>query len=133
MHSRAKVYQRKRPDGSLLSPYYHAWFLVWDAQQQRWKPKTVSTHASDPAKALEIAKEFERLALAAGGGTPAGQSLASASGCGGGLHWGQIMVRDVKRKLMVMPSNNSSAIVHYWAGRYDGERIALAPADTRPR
>ena len=46
-----------------------------------------------------------------------------ASGCGG-LHWAQIMVRDVKRKLMVMPSNNSSAIVHYWTGRYDG-RIGL--------
>ncbi len=38
----------------------------------------------------------------------------------GGLHWAQIMARDVKRKLMVMPSNNSSAIVHFWAGRYDG-------------
>jgi hypothetical protein len=36
------------------------------------------------------------------------------------LHWAQIMALDVKRKLMVMPSNNSSAIVHYWAGRYDG-------------
>jgi len=35
------------------------------------------------------------------------------------LHWGQIMARDKPRqKLMVMPSNNSSAIVHYWAGRY---------------
>lgn len=52
--------------------------------------------------------------------TAAGQSLASASGCGGGLHWAQIMARDVKRKLMVMPSNNSSAIVHYWAGKYEG-------------
>ena len=68
MHSRAKVYQRKRPDGSTLSPYYHAWFLVWDAQQQRWKPKTQTTFATDPAKALDIAREFERLALAAGGG-----------------------------------------------------------------
>lgn len=37
------------------------------------------------------------------------------------LHWGQIMARDKQRqKLMVMPSNNSSAIVHYWAGRYEG-------------
>ena len=43
----------------------------------------------------------------------------AAHGCGG-LHWAQIMALDVKRKLMVMPSNNSSAIVHYWAGRYDG-------------
>jgi hypothetical protein len=44
----------------------------------------------------------------------------AAHGCGG-LHWAQIMARDVKRKLMVMPSNNSSAIVHYWAGRYDAQ------------
>lgn len=35
------------------------------------------------------------------------------------LHWGQIIARDNPRqKLMVMPSNNSSAIVHFWAGRY---------------
>jgi hypothetical protein len=36
------------------------------------------------------------------------------------LHWAQILAYDVKRKLMVMPSNNSSAIVHYWAGKYEG-------------
>lgn len=36
------------------------------------------------------------------------------------LHWAQIMARDVKRRLMVMPSNNSSAIVHYWAGKHEG-------------
>ena len=36
------------------------------------------------------------------------------------LHWAQIMALDVKRKLMVMPSNNSAAIVHFWAGRYEG-------------
>jgi hypothetical protein len=36
------------------------------------------------------------------------------------LHWAQIMAREAKNRLMVMPSNNSSAIVHYWAGRYSG-------------
>jgi hypothetical protein len=44
------------------------------------------------------------------------------------LHWAQIMARDVKRKLMVMPSNNSSAIVHFWAGRY-GWPLAIAVQD----
>lgn len=36
------------------------------------------------------------------------------------LHWAQILARDVKRKLMVMPANNSGAIIHYWAGKYPG-------------
>lgn len=31
------------------------------------------------------------------------------------IHWAQIMS---KKPLMVMPSNNSSAIVHFWSGRY---------------
>lgn len=31
------------------------------------------------------------------------------------------MARDQKRQLMVMPSNNSSAIVHFWAGRHPGK------------
>ncbi|MFO1485531.1 MAG: phage integrase SAM-like domain-containing protein [Verrucomicrobiaceae bacterium] len=76
MLSRAKVYQRKRPDGTLLSPYWHAWFLIWDAQQQRWKPKTQTTYATKPANALDIAKEFERVALAAGGGPSGGVRLS---------------------------------------------------------
>jgi hypothetical protein len=50
---------------------------------------------------------------------PAVDVFHAAHGCGG-LHWAQIMARDVKRKIMVMPSNNSSAIVHYWAGKYEG-------------
>lgn len=66
MFSRAKVYQRLRPDGTPKSPFWHAWFQVWDAQKQAWKPKTQSTKSADETAALEIAKEFERIALAAG-------------------------------------------------------------------
>lgn len=61
MHSRAKVYRRAH------SPYYHAWFMVWDAKKQAWKAKTQSTKCADEAKALEIAQEFERIAAAASG------------------------------------------------------------------
>lgn len=66
-HSSAKIYQRKTPDG-LVSPFYHAWFQVWDASRQCWKPKTQTTRSTDPVKALEIARKLERIALAAGGG-----------------------------------------------------------------
>lgn len=69
MHSRAKVYKRQD------SPYYHAWFLTWDAKRQKWKPKTTSTRCTEEAKALDIAKEFERIALAAGG--PGGATRVS--------------------------------------------------------
>lgn len=68
MHSKAKVYTRKG------SPYYHAWFLIWDAKRQKWKPKTETTRCTDEAKALEIAKEYERLALACG---PSGHTRVS--------------------------------------------------------
>lgn len=57
----AKVYQHPK------SPYYQAWFLIWDAKKQTWKPITKSTRCRDEAKALEIAREYERVALAAGG------------------------------------------------------------------
>lgn len=60
MHSRAKVFRRKN------SPYFAAWFMAWDAKKQQWKPVMKSTRCTDQAKALEIAREFERVALAAG-------------------------------------------------------------------
>lgn len=59
--SRAKVYPHPK------SPFFQAWFLIWDAKRQDWKPITKSTRCRDEAKALEIAREYERLALAAGG------------------------------------------------------------------
>lgn len=37
------------------------------------------------------------------------------------LHWAQIAAIDHNRSLMVMPANNSSAIVHYWAGKHPGK------------
>jgi integrase len=49
------------------SPYLFAHFPVWDAQRQKWKPAGKSTRCTDPAKALEIGREFYRVALAAGG------------------------------------------------------------------
>lgn len=61
MLAKAKVYRHPR------SPYYQAWFEVWDAAAQKWKPKTQSTKCTEEAKALEIAQGFERVALAAGG------------------------------------------------------------------
>lgn len=61
MTSRAKVYKHKR------SPYFSAWFMVWDARRQAWKPVSKSTRCRDEAKALEIAREWERISLAAGG------------------------------------------------------------------
>ncbi len=61
MISKAKVYRHDR------SPYWQAWFEVWDAKQERWKPKLISTRCTDEAKALEIAQSFEKVALEAGG------------------------------------------------------------------
>jgi integrase len=61
MTSRAKVYKHPR------SPFFSAWFMVWDAQRQAWKPVSKSTRCRDKAKALEVAREFERIALASGG------------------------------------------------------------------
>lgn len=60
MTSRAKVYLHKD------KPYYFAWFPVWDAQRQAWKPVSKSTRSKNKQKALEIAREYERIALAAG-------------------------------------------------------------------
>jgi len=47
--------------------FLYAHFSVWDAARQKWKIAGRSTRSTDPAKALEIAREYERLALAAGG------------------------------------------------------------------
>lgn len=47
--------------------YWQAYFQAWDANQQRWKTISKSTRCTDQTKALEIAREFERVALAAGG------------------------------------------------------------------
>lgn len=63
MNPSAKVYQHPR------SPYWQAWFLAWDHRRQAWVPTTKSTKSSDKAEALGIAREFERVALAAGGQT----------------------------------------------------------------
>ena len=49
------------------SPYLFAHFPVWDAQRQKWKVAGKSTRCTDPAKALEIGREYYRVALAAGG------------------------------------------------------------------
>ena len=57
----AKVYKHPK------SPYFQAWFLVWEPKKQAWKPLTKSTRCRDAAKALEIAREYERVAQAAGG------------------------------------------------------------------
>ncbi len=61
MHSTAKVYSHPR------SPYWQAWFMVWDAKAQGWKPATRSTRVTDEAKALTIAREFEKVAWRAAG------------------------------------------------------------------
>jgi integrase len=57
----ATIYKHPR------TPYWQAHFLVWDSAHQRWKAKTASTRCKDEAKALEIAREFERLSLVASG------------------------------------------------------------------
>lgn len=62
-HNTAKIYRHP------TSPYFQAWFMVWCAASQSWKPKTTSTKCTDPAKALTIARQFEKLALAAAGVT----------------------------------------------------------------
>lgn len=69
MTSRAKVYKHPR------SPFFSAWFMVWDAERQAWKPVSKSTRCRDQAKALEVAREYERIALA-GGGPDASTSLS---------------------------------------------------------
>lgn len=69
MKSSAKVYRRTG------SPYFMAWFLIWNARRQKWTPKTQTTKATDEAKALEIARGYERVAQAAGG--PSGNTRLS--------------------------------------------------------
>ncbi len=49
------------------SPYLFAHFPVWDAEREKWKIAGKSTRSTDPAKALEIGREYYRLALAVGG------------------------------------------------------------------
>ncbi len=49
------------------SPYLFAHFPIWDAERQKWKIAGKSTRSTDPAKALEIGREYHRVALAAGG------------------------------------------------------------------
>ena len=61
MHSTARVYRNPR------SPYWHAHFQTWDAKAQDWKLVTKSTRCTDEAKALSIARQYERLALKIGG------------------------------------------------------------------
>lgn len=62
MHSTAKIFAHPR------SPYWQAWFKVWDAKKQVWRPVFKSTRCTDEAKALTIARQYEKLALMAGGG-----------------------------------------------------------------
>lgn len=61
---RARVHRHPDPK---KGRYWQAYFPAWDAQQQAWKTVSKSTRCTDKAKALEIAREFERVALAAGG------------------------------------------------------------------
>ena len=63
MRPTAKVYRHPR------SPYFQAWFLIWDTKAEGWKPCTKSTKCTSEAKALAVAQEFERVALAAAGKT----------------------------------------------------------------
>lgn len=48
------------------------------------------------------------------------------------LHWTRIMERRAG-KLMVMPSNNSSAIVHHWSGRFPGRIGWLVGPSAMPK
>lgn len=61
MHSTAKIYRHPN------SPYYQAYFKMWDAKSARWKPATKSTRCTDETRALAIARKFEQVALTAGG------------------------------------------------------------------
>lgn len=70
MRSTAAVYKHPR------SPYWQAHFQTWDATHQQWKPVSKSTRSTDEARALSIAREYERVALAAG---PDGSTRLSKS------------------------------------------------------
>lgn len=61
MHSTAKVYAHPR------SPFWQAWFMIWDAKLQKWKPRTQSTKCTDEAKALTVARKLEQVAIKAAG------------------------------------------------------------------
>ena len=61
MHASAKIYRHPN------SPYFQAYFLLWDAQKGRWKPATKSTRCTDEARALAIARKYEQVALKAAG------------------------------------------------------------------
>lgn len=61
MHASAKVYRHPN------SPYFQAYFLVWDAANERWKPATKSTRCTEKGRALGIARKFEQVALRAAG------------------------------------------------------------------
>lgn len=60
-HSVAKVYRHPR------SPYFQAWFPVWDRKKQKWVPMMRSTRSKDKAKALVMARQFEKFAAVASG------------------------------------------------------------------
>jgi integrase len=55
--------------------FYHAYFQVWDATEERWKQKSQSTHCSDRDAAMEIARQYERVAKIAGPGGVDDQEL----------------------------------------------------------
>lgn len=61
MHASAKVYRHPN------SPYFQAYFLIWDARQARWKPATKSTRCTNESRALAIARKYEQVALQAAG------------------------------------------------------------------
>jgi integrase len=62
--SQARVHRHPDPK---KGRFYQAYFPAWDASLQRWKVISKTTRSTDPVKALEIAQEFERIALASGG------------------------------------------------------------------
>lgn len=61
MHASAKVYRHPN------SPYFQAYFLLWDAQNGRWKPATKSTRCTEESRAMAIARKYEQVALKAAG------------------------------------------------------------------
>jgi integrase len=67
------------PDSAQLhrhpdSPFWRARFRVWNAAQQQWLWKTQTTKLEDRDAAMAVAREWSRIAQAAGPGNPRGLS-----------------------------------------------------------
>jgi integrase len=57
------------------SQFYHAYFSAWDAEEQRWKQRSKSTFCAEMDSAMEVARQYERLAKLAGPGGVDDQNL----------------------------------------------------------